>query len=201
MFRSYSVGVLAITFILVGCYKEDKAVKVYDIPKMKAQPPMGMAAPMGVGTGMDASGEGARSGLTWENPKGWIASPSSSGMRLASFRTSESGADVSIISLGAVAGDEASNVNRWRGQVSLGPLDAQAISDSAKKGKAKIGAYRWFQIRGPQQSIYIAIIRPGDQTIFVKMMGDEKELSKNEKAFLQLVNSISRQSGKSKSGY
>ena len=56
-------------------------------------------------------------------------------MRVASFGISQDGkqADVSVIPLGGMAGTDPANVNRWRGQVGLGPLAEAEVSKLRKK--------------------------------------------------------------------
>ncbi|MCB0422293.1 MAG: hypothetical protein KDD61_14945 [Bdellovibrionales bacterium] len=180
---------------VIGCYQKEKNVKVYDIPKLKPQQPLGSAMmsgdeSSGSGESMVASA-GSGGNLKWVTPKSWKEVKSQSAMRLVSFNTQESGgADVSIVSLGAMAGGEESNVNRWRDQVGLGPLSGEEISNSAMSGQSPVGPYRWFRIYGASSAIFVAIIKPGGQTIFVKMMGEAEELRNNEKPFLELVRSL-----------
>ena len=60
-------------------------------------------------------------------------------MRLASFKaTAPNGkeTDVSIVSLPGIAGGDLANVNRWRGQVQLGPIDEDTLAKSAEHVQA-----------------------------------------------------------------
>ena len=56
-------------------------------------------------------------------------------MRVASFGISEGGrqGDVSVVPMGGMAGGSLANVNRWRGQVGLEPIDEAALPQIAEK--------------------------------------------------------------------
>ncbi|HVY61478.1 MAG TPA: hypothetical protein VHF22_07480, partial [Planctomycetota bacterium] len=83
--------------------------------------PGGMA---GGGLGAPAAGQGA---LAFDTPAGWEAKPDSSGMRLGSFGVAgHPDADCSIIVLPGGAGGVLANVDRWRKQMGLPPLEPGA---------------------------------------------------------------------------
>jgi len=61
--------------------------------------------------------------LAWDLPKGWTEARAG-GMRLATLKPPVTGKiDVSVIVLPGTAGGELANVNRWRGQIGLQPVD------------------------------------------------------------------------------
>ena len=47
-------------------------------------------------------------------------------------RLTEKQADVSVVSLSGMAGGDLANVNRWRDQVKLGPIDEATLAKSAE---------------------------------------------------------------------
>ena len=60
-------------------------------------------------------------------------------MRLASFKaTAPNGkeTDISVVSLPGIAGGDLANVNRWRGQVQLAPIDEDTLAKSAERVQA-----------------------------------------------------------------
>ena len=72
--------------------------------------------------------------LQYKLPPGWQEKPLSP-MRLASFKTigpNEKETDVSVVSLPGMAGGDLANVNRWRGQVKLPPIDEDALAQTAE---------------------------------------------------------------------
>jgi hypothetical protein len=62
--------------------------------------------------------------VTWTVPEGWHRE-AGAGLRFASFRfgTAEHPLELTVTPLGAEAGTLLDNVNRWRGQLSLKPID------------------------------------------------------------------------------
>lgn len=75
--------------------------------------------------GGSGTGEGgAASGLAWDVPSGWSELAPTS-MRVANFAVD--GAECYLTLLGGDGGGLAANVNRWRGQVGLAPLDGAAL--------------------------------------------------------------------------
>src|SRR5213595_1133781 len=90
-------------------------------PKMAAMPPQDAGAPQ----------------IKWEAPEGWTEVPPSS-MRYASFSASsdEGGKiDISIVTFAGDGGSDADNVNRWRGQIDLAPIDASAVTSQVESLK------------------------------------------------------------------
>src|SRR6266481_24425 len=68
--------------------------------------------------------------IKWKTPLGWTEVPPSS-MRYASFSApADEGSkiDISIVTFPGDGGSDADNVNRWRGQMGLAPVDANAVT-------------------------------------------------------------------------
>ena len=91
--------------------------------------------------------ETAPSGFIWEKPDSWVPSEGSS-MRIASFAIPYSGGsgDLSIIQLSGTGGGIESNVNRWRRQLDLEPLNWIAIEKNVINKKGKLGMYSVLKI-------------------------------------------------------
>src|SRR5208282_2908095 len=71
-------------------------------------------------------------GLSWTLPKGWTQTLSG-GIRYATLKPAGGGnLDASVVVLPGQAGGELANVNRWRGQLGLSPLDAAALPSVRK---------------------------------------------------------------------
>jgi hypothetical protein len=72
---------------------------------------------------------------TWTLPSGWQQLPGSQ-FRYATIRIpGESGEKPLEISVSSAGGDVLSNVNRWRGQLSLKPISADGLKESTKSLK------------------------------------------------------------------
>lgn len=84
-------------------------------------------------------GDPAKGGLQWDTPEGWtVRGPE--GMRLATLTPPGGGKslELSVISLpstGSLEDDLLNNVNRWRGQLGLPPMDATALKEHAQGTK------------------------------------------------------------------
>ena len=77
--------------------------------------------------------------LKWTLPKGWTDA-AGSGMRYATLKPPVPGrVDVSVVVLPGPAGGELANVNRWRGQIGLAPIDHQALAAARTALETKAG--------------------------------------------------------------
>jgi hypothetical protein len=110
-----------------GCGSE--SARVYDVPKEQYAFQRPAAAPTPA-----ADTPGGLPKVAWDLPAGWEERPAS-GFRAGSFAVAqgERTADVSIIPLPGAAGSEADNVNRWRGEVGLSPLEPEAIARQGER--------------------------------------------------------------------
>src|SRR5215211_1195932 len=98
-------------------------------PQVAAAPPQMPTAP---------SQTSSAPPIKWTAPEGWTEVPPSS-MRYASFSApAEDGGkiDISVVTFPGDGGSDADNVNRWRGQMGLAPVDANAVASqvTALKG-------------------------------------------------------------------
>jgi hypothetical protein len=142
-------------------------------------------------------------GYAWTAPEAWKALPAG-GMRMASFQLedmSKNDFDCSITKLGPVAGGLADNINRWRRQIKLEPLDAAAIEESVDRLKTASGllvARCQLNSAGDNaptstdRSMRVAIIQEADATIFIKLVGRHDAVAANIDSFDALVASFRR---------
>jgi hypothetical protein len=179
-----------------GCRKDE--VTHYRVPKeapvsglvaaSAGAPPPGMAGD--VPPPPPPSGE-AR--LTWTLPSGWTQSLTG-GMRYATIRAPVPGKlDVSVVVLPGPAGGELANVNRWRSQIGLPPLDAAGLAGARRTVGTKAGplALYDFTSEGQQRSRVVAgLAEAGGSTWFLKMAGDEKPVATARAQFLSLLESL-----------
>lgn len=137
---------------------------------------------------------GASGPLRYDVPEGWTEEPVR-GIRKASFRVSEQGesAEITVIDLDAAAGALLPNVNRWRGQVELGPTtqdqldsDAQPIDVGGQKGT-------YIEMVGPKKTTLAVVVEAAGRAWFVTLKGDNalahREME-NFKAFVQSLNIV-----------
>jgi hypothetical protein len=141
--------------------------------------------------------------VAWTLPKGW-SEQRAGGMRLATFKPSLDGKidgkiDVSVIVLPGTAGGELSNVNRWRGQIGLGPIDEATREHDRHEVKSKAGAISLYDFTGEgtgtKQRMLAALLFVGGQTWFIKMIGDEAPVAASRADFVKLLESLHPASG------
>ncbi len=182
-----------------GCKRE--GVQVYQAPKdlppsnpAVAEAPQPSRAP--------ASGRPAESqSPPWVTPDGWMAVPSTGGMRLASYAIQGSDgrtASVSVVPLGPEASGELDNVNRWRRELQLAPItEAEAV---ALRQPVKIGSLdaRMFELVSDQNILdgkfksrtLVSMLAVEQATIFFKLMGEDALVAENKPKFLAWLKSV-----------
>ena len=121
-----------------GCERDDQQIKVYRVSKAPLEstpPPMESNLPPNASMPTNASSpstnavappqSGDKPQIKWDVPADWTSVPPSA-MRYASFATEKNGekADISIVTFPGEGGSDADNVNRWRGQIGLGPVSS-----------------------------------------------------------------------------
>ena len=138
--------------------------------------------------------------LHYTLPPNWQEKPLSP-MRLASFKaTAPNGkeADVSVVSLSGIAGGDLANVNRWRGQVQLAPLDENTLAKTAEHVQANGHDYLVVDLasEGPigetqeKQRILGAILDENGRAWFIKMSGEDATVAAQKNAFTDFLRGL-----------
>ena len=131
----------------------------------------------------------------WDVPGGWEEQPPSS-MRVATFAitgTDGAKADVSVIKLGGSAGGTLENVNRWRAQVGLAPVDEAELAKLLTT--QEIGGVEITFVDMPGRGVesgdparLLAAMAPhAGSTWFYKMLGDDQLVAQQKAAFVKFV--------------
>jgi hypothetical protein len=185
-----------------GCGRD--SVKVYhvDASDTAAPAPRPVTAPAAMPTSMpdglpvpDNSGQPT---LQYTVPAGWEKKAPSQ-MRVASFGISQGGkqADISVIPLAGMAGNDPANVNRWRGQVGLATLPEADVSNLAEKvtvGDQPADLYDLAgtaPASGEAQCILGVILHRDDTAWFFKMTGEASLVEQQKPAFIAFLKSVS----------
>jgi hypothetical protein len=183
--------VLGLTCLLMaGCRKEQ--ISTFSAPK--ESPSRGSSASAKVSA---PPPQGAAPSIQWTTPAGWEEQPAS-GMRVGSFAVNKDGkhADVSIIPLAGISGGDLANVNRWRGQVGLPPIEAGKLEETAEKASIGSTPSAVYDLAGtdPQTKqptrIVASILSNDGTTWFFKMIGSEDLVEKQKPAFKEFLKSI-----------
>ncbi len=184
--------------VVAACGRDE--VAHYRVPKSD---PGANAAP-GATTGMgaadpagalppppDASTTGT---LKWALPKGWTETRSAGGMRYATIKPSAPGKlEVSVTVFPGAAGGELANVNRWRNQIGLAPVEEAALAKDRKTLKAPAGSVALFDYTGEGKEktrMVAAILLAGGNSWFVKMVGDAGPVAASRADFVRLLESL-----------
>ncbi len=210
-----SIRLLALTvplmFLAAGCHRDD--VEVYRIAKdqdqslLQTAPALPTDSPnpklppghpdISTMPGALASASGSTQ-LTWKTPAGWTEVPPSE-MRAASFKvTGADGkqADVSVIPLPGMAGTDAANVNRWRGQVGLPEAIDNDLQKAAENVEAGGQSAQLYDIVGTNPSSggaerILGVIQHRDgMAWFYKMIGDAELVEQQKPAFIEFLKSL-----------
>jgi len=186
------VAIASMLFFASGCRREQVThIRVKKAPDATAT---SVLPGMGRGERHAPQARDGKSGLKWTLPKGWTDS-AGSGMRFATLKPPVAGVDVSVIVLPGPAGGELANVNRWRGQIGLAPIDEAALAAARKSVKTKAGTVSIydFSSEGQNKSRLIAGLAGVDgNTWFVKMLGDADAVGAVRSDFTRLLQSLRR---------
>jgi hypothetical protein len=151
-------------------------------------PPPGMAGdvpPPPTPTGSSA--------LKWKLPKGWSQSLAG-GMRYATLKPAIAGhIDVSVVVLPGSAGGELANVNRWRGQIGLPPIDEPALATARKTIQTPAGTVSLYDFtsEGKAKTRMVAGLLSADgNSWFIKMVGDADPVGSSRADFIRFLETL-----------
>ena len=137
-----------------------------------------------------------KAALKWTAPKGWTETQGS-GMRFATLTPPAAGAgkaEVSVVVLPGAAGGELANVNRWRGQIGLPPLDEATLAAGRAAVKAKAGTvavYDFTSLGEVKSRMVTGLLATSDgNTWFFKLMGDAEPVAKAKPGFMRFLESL-----------
>jgi hypothetical protein len=101
-----------------------------------------------------------------------------------------------VVVLAGAAGGELANVNRWRGQIGLSPLDEPALEKARTIVATPAGnvALFAFASEGEKRSQLVAgiLASPDGSSWFFKMLGDEAAVTAARAGFLHLLETLRR---------
>jgi hypothetical protein len=131
----------------------------------------------------------------WQVPAGWQEAPGGQFL-VAKFLIKGAGDAQAAVNVSTSAGDGGgllANLNRWRGQLGLGPVDEADLSKQVQPlelpgTKATLADISGTDARtGHKAHLLAAIVPQGQQTWFYKLMGDEQVVQQQKEAFTKFV--------------
>ena len=129
--------------------------------------------------------------IKWKTPEGWTEVPPSS-MRYASFSAPAEGGkiDISIVTFPGDGGSDADNINRWRGQMGLAPVDANAVTSQVAPLKTEDMTFSTTDIAGNKTRTIAAWTRRDGRVWFFKATGPTGAIEKEKPNFVKFIESV-----------
>ncbi len=189
---SFKTLAVAATCLLAAACDRDE-VTYYRVPKAPTAAPV-MPASASMAGDVPPPDRPASGGLRWTRPAGWSESAGGQ-MRYASFKPPGAGkVDGSVVVLPGPAGGELANVNRWRNQIGLPPIDDGALASARKVVRTKAGPLNVYDFTNPQKEggtrVVAGLAEIDGRTWFVKLTGDEKAVGAAREDFMTLLGSL-----------
>ena len=204
------IATLCVFFPGLAC-KQDRPKRILPAAEPVARPAPEMAEPQlppghpaipaqGPGEATPSPHQAASADMVaWTLPKGWTEAQAG-GMRLATLKPATPGKiDVSVVMIPGAAGGELANVNRWRGQIGLQPIDEAARVQSRKEVKSKAGSFSLYDLAGEgaaKQRMIAGLLFVDGKSWFIKMTGDDEPVAATRAEFVKLLESLHFPSGK-----
>jgi hypothetical protein len=203
---------LAAAMVAVGCnnsqpisqpstpppQQQPAAAPTAQAPQVPALPPghPGMGAMGALPPGAAAGGPNPE----WSVPKDWVVG-NGSAMRRATFVVKGSdgqGAEVVVSSFPGDVGGLVANINRWRGQIGLGPIAPDEVSgitsdlmvNGAKATVVDFKADSAPQDKMPPKRMIVVTIPHEGNSWFFKITGDAPLVEAQKATFLEFVQSV-----------
>jgi hypothetical protein len=126
--------------------------------------------------------------LAYNKPEGWIEGPSAK-FATVSLQVSE-GDEKAAITVTSAGGSPLLNVNRWRGQVGLGPLTEEEFAVAAKKVEVGQLAGNLYEMSKEGRSIFGVVVENQGQMWFAKMVGDTQLVERERERFIEFLKSL-----------
>lgn len=194
--KSRPFGIAAIllaVFLGAGC-KDRDGIRVYQVAKGEPQGPAPQESPQ------VPAAPAVETGITDEPPRDWQRQPPSPLRRLSYLVTGpgETRCEVSLVMLGGGAGGILENVNRWRAQIGLQPVDAAALAKESKHHPTALGEVTVVDMTGSPEKgdplrdgRIVAVILPfGAQTAFFKLRGNPDLAGRRKQEFLKWIGTV-----------
>lgn len=161
----------------------------------KPAPTLAAAAPAAPAPGPDVAPaqRPEPGGLRWTLPAGWTESRGGP-MRFATLKPPVLGKiDGSVVVLPGPAGGELANVNRWRNQIGLPPIDEGALATARKVIQTKAGPLKVYDFTSGGQGgsrVVAGLTESRGNTWFVKLSGDAESVGAARDDFMKLLRSL-----------
>ncbi len=129
--------------------------------------------------------------IKWDLPPGWSSAPPSA-MRYASFSAEKNGAkaDISVVTFPGEGGSDVDNVNRWRQQIGLPAVGAEALKAMITPLHAGDMHLDAVDMAGSTARVMAAWTRRDGRAWFFKMTGPAALIEEEKPKFVAFVQSV-----------
>jgi hypothetical protein len=183
-----SLWVVSAVLLLIGC-DEQPQVAVYSVPKEEVRPivmePSREAAPQAPVAGA----------MPYRVPEDWQERDEPGAMRVATFDVGQgdNAIEVAVSRFPGDVGGLLANVNRWRGQVGLGPVTEAELDGVVEPFDGSGGFHgHTMRLRGPDQHLLGAAIHEhgANRTWFVKVTAPPEVADQHAEAVFAFARSF-----------
>ena len=129
-----------------------------------------------------------KSAPAFNKPEGWTDGPPAK-FAAVSLQVLD-GEKKAAITVTSAGGSPLLNVNRWRGQVRLGPLTEEQLAATAKKVEVGQMAGNLYEMSEEGRSIFGVIVENQGQMWFAKMDGDTPLVERERERFIEFLKSL-----------
>lgn len=145
----------------------------------------------------DLSGGAPAEGPKWNIPADWTETQPGP-MIFRSFSVAKGGASamVTVSTFPGTMGGPLANVNRWRGQMTLPPIEQDQLASVTKTFEIAAGNALMVDFTGtdaktgqPARLLAVMVAR-GDNMWFFKMLGDSKVVGDEKESFIKFVQTV-----------
>ena len=142
-------------------------------------------------TGAPPMESSANPQIKWQMPSGWSEVPASA-MRYASFSAgaNDNKVDVSIVTFPGEGGSDADNVNRWRQQIGLPPMNPSAVATEIEPLTSEGAPFSIVDIAGTNARTLAAWTRRDGHVWFFKATGPNAAVEKEKSNFVKFIQSV-----------
>jgi hypothetical protein len=165
--------------------RADDEIRSYTVPKEHAP----VVAP-GPATNASAEIPVNAAPIHWTVPEGWQELAPTS-VRIGNFvipGKNGAKAEVTVTSFPGLVGTELDNVNRWRGELGLEPVEQSGVSSGAVTVDALEG--KLYDFTGASARTRVAMLSRRGAMWFFKMRGDAEVVQAAKPAFANFLNSV-----------
>jgi len=203
--RFLCASLLALVGLLFFAGCREAKVQSYRVPKEAPPPPLSFDMP-----GMAAANNGSAASqpaipaassedaaLRWVAPENWAVLPPVA-MRVAGYRLSSADStatgELTITSFPGDVGGDLANINRWRGQIGLAPIDPSALANELQRLRLEARDFKLVEMTNaqssPAQATLAAYTEHEGSTWFFKLTGAPALVGAEKPAFLEFLKTI-----------